>query len=101
MRTVVPRRPPLRSNVTSVMWLTSLFLALAHDPAVVTPAAHGAGVLGGDSVPPCCIINVSSLAAVKPFPTQGRYCTGKAARDMWMAVVAEEEAPLGQVSPDG
>eukprot|EP01113_Clastostelium_recurvatum_P030330 TRINITY_DN3675_c0_g3_i2.p1 TRINITY_DN3675_c0_g3~~TRINITY_DN3675_c0_g3_i2.p1 ORF type:complete len:260 (-),score=64.50 TRINITY_DN3675_c0_g3_i2:49-828(-) len=36
------------------------------------------------------LVNVSSLAAVKPFVAWGVYCAGKAARDMVSAVVAEE-----------
>ncbi|XP_057674074.1 sepiapterin reductase a [Corythoichthys intestinalis] len=38
-----------------------------------------------------CVVNVSSLCALKPFPTWGLYCTGKAARDMMFKVLAEEE----------
>ncbi len=36
------------------------------------------------------IVNVSSLAAIKPFETWGIYCAGKAARDMFHSTIAEE-----------
>ena len=36
------------------------------------------------------IVNISSLAAVKPFETWSLYCTAKAARDMLYRVVAAE-----------
>lgn len=36
------------------------------------------------------IVNVSSLAAIKPFSSWGVYCVGKAARDMLIGVIAEE-----------
>ncbi|XP_036436061.1 sepiapterin reductase a [Colossoma macropomum] len=41
-----------------------------------------------------CVVNVSSLCAVKPFPSWVLYCTGKAARDMMFRVLAEEEPEL-------
>jgi sepiapterin reductase len=77
-------------NVTSVIWLTSLFLRSLRAGAIV----------GGASGPPLAhssaatshIVNVSSLCAVKAFPSQSLYCAGKAARDMLHAVVADEEA---------
>lgn len=37
------------------------------------------------------IINVSSLAAVQPFESWSLYCAGKAARDMYFRVLAEEQ----------
>ncbi|KAL1444248.1 hypothetical protein MTO96_029934 [Rhipicephalus appendiculatus] len=36
------------------------------------------------------IINISSLAAVKPMAGAGIYCTGKAARQMYMRIIAAE-----------
>ena len=36
------------------------------------------------------IVNVSSLAAIKPFETWSIYCAGKAARDMYHKTLAEE-----------
>lgn len=41
-----------------------------------------------------CVVNVSSLCAVKPFRSWVMYCTGKAARDMMFRVLAEEEPEL-------
>lgn len=37
------------------------------------------------------VVNISSLCALKPFPSWVLYCTGKAARDMMFRVLAEEE----------
>jgi sepiapterin reductase len=36
------------------------------------------------------IVNVSSLCAIQPFQSWGEYCAGKAARDMYHRVIAEE-----------
>jgi len=41
-----------------------------------------------------CIINVTSLCAVKPFKSMGYYCVGKAAREMYFKVLAEENPEL-------
>lgn len=41
-----------------------------------------------------CIVNVSSLCALEPFPSWVLYCTGKAARDMMFRVLAKEEPEL-------
>ncbi|XP_061655358.1 sepiapterin reductase a isoform X2 [Phyllopteryx taeniolatus] len=41
-----------------------------------------------------CVVNISSLCAVKPFPSWVLYCTGKAAREMMFKVLAEEEPDL-------
>ncbi|XP_068130681.1 sepiapterin reductase [Hyperolius riggenbachi] len=40
------------------------------------------------------VINISSLAAVKPFKSWSLYCAGKAARVMMFRVLAEEETDL-------
>ncbi|XP_036384359.1 sepiapterin reductase a [Megalops cyprinoides] len=40
------------------------------------------------------VVNISSLCAVRPFPSWVLYCTGKAARDMMFRVLAEEEPDL-------
>jgi sepiapterin reductase len=37
------------------------------------------------------IVNVSSLAAIQAFPSWGLYCAGKAAREMFHKVIAEEQ----------
>lgn len=36
------------------------------------------------------VVNISSLAAIKPFEFMGLYCAEKAARDMLHAVLAKE-----------
>lgn len=41
-----------------------------------------------------CVVNVSSLCAVQPFPSWVLYCTGKAAREMMFRVLAEEEPDI-------
>lgn len=40
------------------------------------------------------LTNISSLCAIKPFLSWGVYCAGKAARDMYHSVLAEELAAL-------
>lgn len=72
-------RAAMDANITGVMWMTSLFLKWMQSAA--GPVSTGE---------PSLIINVSSLAAIKPFPTQLTYCVGKAARDMLHAGLAEE-----------
>ncbi|TSL28175.1 Sepiapterin reductase [Bagarius yarrelli] len=41
-----------------------------------------------------CVVNVSSLCALQPFPSWVLYCTGKAARNMMFRVLAKEECDL-------
>ncbi|CAM9182487.1 unnamed protein product [Choristocarpus tenellus] len=43
------------------------------------------------------VINVSSLAAVKPYESWGVYCAGKSAREMFHSVLAKEQETLGGV----
>lgn len=50
------------------------------------------------SVKRATIVNISSLAAVQVFSTWGMYCSGKAARDMFHKVLAEE---VKKTSPAG
>ncbi|KAL7453903.1 hypothetical protein ACHAWC_005545 [Mediolabrus comicus] len=60
-------------NITSSMWISSQFAkATSHVPLVR-------------------IVNISSLCAIDPFPTMSLYCAGKAARDMFHAVLAKEQ----------
>eukprot|EP00611_Tribonema_gayanum_P030213 TRINITY_DN832_c0_g1_i3.p1 TRINITY_DN832_c0_g1~~TRINITY_DN832_c0_g1_i3.p1 ORF type:complete len:330 (-),score=142.19 TRINITY_DN832_c0_g1_i3:554-1543(-) len=54
------------------------------------PPPTGTGGSGSDAAMPDVVVNISSLAAVKPFPTWGAYCAGKAARDMFHAALAAE-----------
>lgn len=43
------------------------------------------------------LVNISSLCAIKPFESWGLYCAGKAARDMYFQVLAEENKLDGRV----
>lgn len=45
-----------------------------------------------------CVVNVSSLCALQPFPSWVLYCTGKAARNMMFQVLAKEEPDLRVLS---
>ncbi|XP_043102718.1 sepiapterin reductase b [Puntigrus tetrazona] len=44
------------------------------------------------------VVNISSLCALKPFPSWVLYCSGKAARDMMFRVLAEEEPDVRVLS---
>lgn len=44
------------------------------------------------------IVNISSLAAIKPFEGWGVYCIGKAARDMLIQVIAAEVDKVASLS---
>uniref|UniRef100_A0A023GHI7 Sepiapterin reductase n=1 Tax=Amblyomma triste TaxID=251400 RepID=A0A023GHI7_AMBTT len=65
-------------NVTSVMTLTSAFLEKFSSSSTI----------------PRFIVNITSLAAIKPFVGTGLYCTGKAAREMYLNVIAVEDPSL-------
>ncbi|KXS15536.1 NAD(P)-binding protein [Gonapodya prolifera JEL478] len=65
----------LSQDVAAYIALTSHFLTAFTDTSNVV------------------IVNVSSLAAIQPFETWGVYGAGKAARDLFMRTVAEEEGP--------
>ncbi|XP_049766825.1 sepiapterin reductase [Schistocerca cancellata] len=69
----------LALNVSSAAVLTAQFLALLPQ---------------GDDGPRHYIINITSLAAVEPFPSLGYYCVGRAARQMYFSVLAAENASL-------
>ncbi|KAK9502688.1 hypothetical protein O3M35_011406 [Rhynocoris fuscipes] len=62
-------------NFFSMSLLTSAFLE-------VNPSGHR------------LIINITSLAAVQPFKSLGYYCVGKAAREMYLRTLAEENKDL-------
>lgn len=62
-------------NITSSMWLSSMFTKTFASPSDATSIR---------------IVNISSLCAIEPFPTMAVYCAGKAARDMFHAVLAKE-----------
>ncbi|XP_050045374.1 sepiapterin reductase-like [Dermacentor andersoni] len=61
-------------NLTSVMTLTSAFLEQFPNSSTISRT----------------IINISSLAAVKPLAGASIYCTGKAARQMYFKIIAAE-----------
>ena len=63
----------LASNLVSVASLNAVFLKATS------------------SVPARTVVNVSSIMALQPQSTWSLYCSGKAARDMFFKVVAEEE----------
>uniref|UniRef100_A0A6M2E5G1 Sepiapterin reductase n=1 Tax=Amblyomma tuberculatum TaxID=48802 RepID=A0A6M2E5G1_9ACAR len=65
-------------NVTSVMTLTSAFLEKFPSSCTV----------------PRVIVNITSLAAVKAMAGTALYCTGKAAREMYLNVIAAEDPSL-------
>ncbi|KAL3781292.1 hypothetical protein HJC23_006516 [Cyclotella cryptica] len=67
-------------NITSVMWLSSMFARTFSPPS--DTKSH--------NYPSIRIINMSSLCAIQPFPTMAPYCAGKAARDMFHSVLAKE-----------
>jgi len=62
-------------NVTSSIWLSSNFVRQFGNPKTTTKST---------------VVNISSLCAIQPFETMGAYCAGKAARDMFHAVMAKE-----------
>ncbi|CAM9133309.1 unnamed protein product [Chrysoparadoxa australica] len=64
-------------NVTSCMWLTAAFTSRF-------------GEVGPEGSPPNVVVNTSSLLAVESRATMAAYCTGKAAREMFHGVVADE-----------
>uniref|UniRef100_A0A1B6CZF9 Sepiapterin reductase n=1 Tax=Clastoptera arizonana TaxID=38151 RepID=A0A1B6CZF9_9HEMI len=41
-----------------------------------------------------CILNITSLCALQPFKSMGYYCIGKASREMYFRVLAEENPSL-------
>ncbi|CAN0477807.1 unnamed protein product [Scytosiphon promiscuus] len=58
-------------NVTSALWLSSRFTSLGAVTGDTTCASSN------------LVVNISSLAALKPFGSWGGYSAGKAARDMF------------------
>ena len=47
------------------------------------------------------VVNVSSLCAVQAFDSWGIYCAGKAARDMYHAVLAQELTKQAAATVEG
>lgn len=68
-------RSAIDLNITSVMWLSSMFTSTFSSDA---------------NAPSIRIVNISSLCAKEPFSTMAVYCAGKAARDMFHIVLAKE-----------
>ena len=89
-------RKYLDLNLTSVVLLTRLFLsglrARSQGGFLAESVGGSTGADAGGLPAHHLIVNVSSLAAVKPMATWGMYAVTRAARDMLGAVVAAEEA---------
>lgn len=62
-------------NVSSVVSLNASFFK--HFPQTVVPRLY--------------VLNISSLCAIEPHKGMSLYCTGKAARDMYFRVLADEQ----------
>jgi len=75
MVSLLDLRKVIDLNVTSSMWLSSNFVRQFGNPKMTTK---------------CTVVNISSLCAIQPFETMATYCSGKAARDMFHAVMAKE-----------
>jgi sepiapterin reductase len=69
-------------NIVSFASLVSGFINLFREPQVSDESPFP---------PDLTIVNISSLLAVQEFPNWGLYASGKAARDMYLKVVAAEE----------
>ncbi|KAI9277748.1 hypothetical protein BC943DRAFT_332528 [Umbelopsis sp. AD052] len=69
-------------NIVSFVSLVSGFIKLFREPSSSDESAFP---------PDLTIVNISSLLAVQAFPNWGLYASGKAARDMFLKVVAAEE----------
>ncbi|CAN0149623.1 unnamed protein product [Laminaria digitata] len=85
-------------NVTSALWLSSRFASLfgaRRSPSADNGQGSGAVVSGVTCASGNLVVNISSLAAIKPFESWAGYSAGKAARDMFHRVLAMEQAPIG------
>lgn len=69
-------------NLTSMMTLTAAFLQHYDDESKLSRT----------------IVNITSITSLRATPGLGLYCTGKAARDMYMKVVAAENPSLSVLS---
>lgn len=87
-------RKAVNVNVTSFVYLTALFLEAFGPQRSGDPPSQDQekSLLRARA---SVVVNVSSLAAVQPFESWGMYCAGKAARDMFAAVVAKEQQATG------
>lgn len=68
-------------NVTSFISLVSAIVSLFRKPQTSDETPFP---------PDLSVVNISSLLAVKAFPNWGLYASGKAARDMFLQVLAAE-----------
>lgn len=75
MSSLADMRGAIDLNVTSALWVSMRFAKFLEQNA-----GH----------PPATLVNISSLAAIQPFPTMALYAAGKAARDMYHASLAKE-----------
>ncbi len=72
-------------NLTSTIWISSQFTQ-----TFLTPSA-AAGDMTTQS-PFIRIVNISSSCGIEPFPTMSVYCAGKAGREMFHRVLANEHS---------
>jgi len=70
-------------NVTSCIWLSSYFVRTFCEKKLNNSAEERRSTTS-------FVVNISSLCAIKPFNTMAMYCAGKAARDMFHTVLANE-----------
>ncbi|KAL7499981.1 hypothetical protein ACHAWT_010922 [Skeletonema menzelii] len=76
-------RDTIDFNITSSLWISSQFAKATSHISLVR------------------VINISSLCASEPFPTMSLYCAGKAARDMFHAVLAKEQISQSHEEKEG
>ena len=76
-------RETIDFNITSSLWISSQFAKATSHVSLVR------------------IVNISSLCAIEPFATMSLYCAGKAARDMFHAVLAKEQTSQSHEEEEG
>lgn len=81
--TLASLRASMDFNVTSALWTTKRFVHFAR--------AH---CEGAKKAP--VLVNISSLAALVPFPSMANYCAAKAAKDAFTKVVGAEHTGAGE-----
>ena len=72
-------------NLTSAIWMSSQF---TH--TFLTPSAAADSIT--TQSPFVRIVNISSLCGIEPFSTMSVYCAGKAGREMFHRVLANEHS---------
>ncbi|PRP82788.1 hypothetical protein PROFUN_10003 [Planoprotostelium fungivorum] len=83
-------RQSMDLNITSFTYLSHHFLSHFTKNLEVTTAASRDTPKPISADAKIFMINISSLCGILPFQGFGAYCTGKAARDMFYRVIAEE-----------